>query len=124
MERLLKVKKTALAIATVSLALGVISVFGAVLCSLKLLYIPLILCVLFAAYAAYGCPFYFLAYANAKLSVKIFRTVAEEETYSIGSIAAAVGIKEDFARTIIGKTIRKEYIRGFSFDGENLIKEK
>lgn len=124
MEKLLKVKRNRLTLAISSLVLLPVSAFGVVLFSLKLLYIPLLTCILLTAYAVYGCPFYFLAYADAKLCVKIFRVLAKEQTYSVAAIATAVGIKEDFARKLIEKTIRKKYITGFLLDGEKVIKEQ
>ena len=95
-----------LAVAISSLSLGILSIAGIIFFILKLWYLPMALCIALTAHAFYGCPFYFIAYANAKISEKIIREIEGGES-DISVIADRVGVRHDFTEKLIEKSRKR-----------------
>ena len=119
---LTKAKNVRLALAILFLVLGAASLFGIVLFSVKLLYIPLILCTLSALISVYASPLFFFAYIDLRLCVRIFKVAADREIYDVDGLSFAVGIKKDSLAALVKRAVRKGYVGDFSFDGELLTK--
>ena len=106
MKKLQGRKRLLLAVAISSLLLGILSIAGIIFFILKLWYIPMVLCIALTAHAFYGCPFYFIAYANAKISEKILREIEGGES-DLAVIADRAGVKPDFAEKLIEKSRKR-----------------
>ena len=106
MEKLSGRKRLLLTVAITSLLLGVLSIAGIIFFILKLWYIPMALCIAVTAHAFYGCPFYFIAYANAKISEKIIHEIEKGEA-DLAVIATRVGVKADFVEKLIEKSRKR-----------------
>ena len=106
MEKLLGRKRMLLAVAISSLSLGILSIAGIIFFILKLWYLPMALCIALTAHAFYGCPFYFIAYANAQISEKILREIEGGES-DLAVIADRAGVKPDFAEKLIEKSRKR-----------------
>ena len=109
MERLVARKKLFLTVAITSAVLGIVSIAGIIFFILKLLYVPMVLCIIVTAHGFYGCPFYFIAYDNAK-KCKILLLEIQNGEKSIKTIAERAGLKVEFAEKLIEKAISKGYI--------------
>ena len=109
MERLEKHKRLLLAVAIASAVLGAASIAGIIFFILKLWYIPMVLCILATAHGFYGCPFYFIAYANAKKCEIILSEIQDGEK-DLGLIAERAGIRVSFAEKLISQSVSRGYI--------------
>ena len=110
MEKLLKAKKIQFIIAVASLAVGILSIAGIIFFILKLLYVPMAICIALTAHGFYGCPFYFLNNAKLKICIAMLAYIEQNKSADISQIAAAVGIKQEFAEKLMKKCIEKGYI--------------
>ena len=72
MDGIVKRKRILLAVAITSLILGASAIAGIIFFILRLWYIPMALCIAVTAHGFYGCPFYFIAYSNAKKREVLF----------------------------------------------------
>ena len=121
MEKVQRNKKIWLISAIASAAFGLASVAGIVIFAMKLLYLPLGICIALVANAFYGCPFYLIAFGNSRLCERAIKAICETGLLDIDSISEAIMAKPKFARTIVEKCINKGYIKGYAFDGDKLI---
>ena len=119
MQRLLKKEKLLLGAGVSSSVIGLVSIAGIILFILKLLYLPMAICILLTAHGFYGTPLYFLRRADVKLSRRILSFV-DDGVYELDAIANAVGVKSDFAEKLIRGLIKKGYLSEFELDGSTL----
>ena len=112
MKKLEKRKKLFLSVAIASAVLGVASVAGTVIFILNLLYVPMAVCILIAAHGFYGCPFYFIEYANLLRCGVILSEIEKGET-NISLIAERAGITVDFADKLIKKSLKAGFLGSF-----------
>ena len=101
MDKITKKKKILFATAIISLILGVLSIAGIIFFILKLWYIPMAICIAITAHGFYGCPFYFIGYANAKKAEILLAEMQGGK--SIEEAAQTAGVKPDFAAELLEK---------------------
>ena len=111
MDKLKKRKRQLLAVAVISAVTGAASIAGIIASILMLWYVPMFLCIAITAHGFYGCPFYFIAYANMKKCEILVSEIQRGET-ELEVIASRAGIKVDFAKKLIKKSVFKGYIDG------------
>lgn len=121
MEKVLKAKKIWLIAAIASASLGALSVVGIVIFALKLLYVPLGLSIAFVAHAFYGCPFYLIAFGNARLCERTVTAVSDKGVFDIDLISEDIKAKPNFTKKIVEKCINKGYLLGYTLDGDKLV---
>ena len=109
MEKLVKAGKIKLAVIISLAVLGILSLVGIALFSLKLLYAPLIICIVIAIAAIYAVPLLIISRKDGKLYAKILAK-AEEGITSEEALSAVLSIKPSAFRKIIAKGIKKGYI--------------
>lgn len=122
MEKVLKTKKIWLAWGIASAVLGVASIVGIVLFAINLLYVPMAISIALTAHAFYGCPFYFLAFGNARLCERTVLAVSEHGLTDIESIAKFTMTKPNFANAVVEKCLLKGYLTGYMLDGDRLVR--
>ncbi len=110
MKKIKIVKYIWLAAALLSVLLGAAAIAGILISSLKLLYIPLVISLIFAAHAFYGTPFYFIAYSNMRLTERAAEAVVAKGLTELSDIAECINLNSDFCRKLLEKAIRKNYI--------------
>lgn len=120
MEKVLKAKKIWLIAAIASAALGALSIAGIVIFALKLLYVPLGISIAFVAHAFYGCPFYLIAFGNARLCERTVTAVSDKKIFDIELISEEIKAKPNFTKNIVEKCINKGYIEGYMLEGDKL----
>ena len=101
MNGIIKKKRILLAVAIASLILGALAIAGIIFFILKLWYVPMAICIAVPAHGFYGCPFYFIGYANAKKAEILL--VEMQGGKSIEEAAKTVGVKPDFAAELLKK---------------------
>ena len=109
MEKLLKAEKIQKAALIISAALCLPAIVGTVLFSLKLLYVPLVICIAVAVASIYAIPFLWISLKDGRLYAKIISEAAGGAV-SLMELSAALGIKPEALRKIIDKGIKKEYV--------------
>ncbi len=109
MDKLEKKRKIKLAALILSAALCVISLVCTALFSLKLWYVPLVICVAIAIASIYAIPFLWFSLKDGKLYTRLILKM-EEGVLSLDELSAAVGIKPDALRKIIDKGVEKGYL--------------
>ena len=113
MDELKSDKRKWLARAVISMIIGAVSIAGIIFFILKLRYFPMAVCIALTAHAFYGCPFYFIAYSNAKKREVLFSALEKGEDFE--SAAKAAGVTADFA-----KRLTKGYIITEFYQEDNL----
>ncbi len=121
MEKVKKIKKIWLITGISSAVLGAASIVGIVLFAINLLYVPMAISIAFTAHAFYGCPFYFIAFGNARLCERVVTAVLEHGLTDIESISKFTMAKPDFAKSLIEKCLMKGYLTGYMLDGDRLV---
>ena len=109
MEKLLRDKKIKALALIASAVLGALAFFGIALFSLKLLYLPLAICIVIAISSIYAVLFLSFSLRDAKLYEKII-SKAEEGITSIDELSNALGIKPEALEKIINKCKKNGYI--------------
>ena len=109
MEKVIKAKRITAVWLLLSLILTAASLFGIAVLSLKLMYVPLAICIAIAIAAIYAIPFLLISIKDKGLYLKIL-TEIENGADSIESISEVLRIKPDALRKIINKGIKKQYI--------------
>jgi hypothetical protein len=122
MEKLLRAKSLWLFFAVGSAVLGGISIAGIIFFILKLWYVPMAVCILITAHGFYGCPFYFIEYSDIKRCELILNAI-EAGDRDVSVIAEKAMVKEEFAKVLIEKTLKKGYLTAYIFDGEKITEE-
>ncbi len=122
MEKAVKIKKIWLITGIASAVLGVASIVGIVLFAINLLYVPMAISIALTAHAFYGCPFYFLAFGNARLCERAVSAVLEHGLRDIESIAKFTMTKPNFTKTVVEKCLIKGYFTGYMLDGDKLVR--
>ena len=122
MEKVQKIKKIWLITGIASAVLGVASIVGIVVFAINLLYAPMAISIALTAHAFYGCPFYFLAFGNARLCERAVSAALEHGLTDIESIAKFTMTKPNFAKTIVEKCLLKGYLTGYMLDGDKLVR--
>lgn len=122
MERVVRIKKIWRITGIASAVLGVASIVGIVLFAIKLLYVPMAISIVLTAHAFYGCPFYFLAFLNARLCERTVSAVSEHGLKDIESIAKFTMAKPNYAKMLVEKCLIKGYLTGYMLDGDKLVR--
>ena len=99
-----------LVLALLSIALAIAGVACIAVFGMKLMYAPLIVSLVVAAYAFYSVPFYFSAYAKAGLCEKVVLVSTRDSLKDAHSIASALGMKDAAVEKIIQKCVCKGYL--------------
>lgn len=120
MQKLIRNEKLLLFAAILSATVAAASIAGIIFFIMKLLYVPMAICILLAAHGFYGTPLYLLRRADLKLSRSILSSV-EEGIYGIGAIAEHVGVKSDFAEKLILGLIKRGYLSDFTLEKDTLV---
>lgn len=121
MEKVQKIKKIWLITGIASAVLGVASIVGIAVFAINLLYVPMAISIALTAHAFYGCPFYFLAFGNARLCERAVSAISEHGFTDIESIAKFTMTKPNFAKTVVEKCLLKGYLTGYMLDGDKLV---
>ena len=122
MEKLLRAKRLWLFWAVGSVVLGGISIAGIIFFILKLWYVPMAVCILITAHGFYGCPFYFIEYSNIKRCELILNAIDVGDR-DLSVIAEKAMVREDFAKVLIEKAVKKGYITGYMLGEEKIIEK-
>lgn len=121
MEKVLKTKKIWLITGIVSAVLGVAAIVGIALFAVNLLYVPMAISIALTAHAFYGCPFYFIAFGNARVCERIVAAILEHGLLDIESISKYAMVKPGFAKTLVAKCLLKGYLEGYMLNGDILV---
>ena len=111
MQRVNKLKKLYLIFAIVSLSLVPVSVLCMVLFGLKLLYAPLIISIVVAAYAFYSAPIFFYLYAKIKLCALIISKTGGTASFDVAELAESLKIKKSAANKLLVYCYKKQFIK-------------
>ena len=109
MQKLIRNEKLLLFAAVSSAISALLSIAGIIFFIWKLLYVPMAICILIAAHGFYGCPFYFIAYANAKKCEIVLSEIQKGEQ-ELELIAECAGITVPFVEKLIALSIMRGYI--------------
>ncbi len=90
----------------VSAALALCSIGLAVLFSLKLLYAPLAIALVFALHGFYGAPFYLTAWLNRRL----IRRMLDNGASDAASASELLGVNAEFSGKLVAIASRRGYI--------------
>ena len=121
MEKLIKKRRLFRIIAIVSAVLGTVGIVMTAVFAYKLLYFPMALAILLVANGFYGTPFYVLAYANAKLRIKVVAAILGGAD-SISAVAEETGLKEQYAHRATLYCIDHGYLSGYTLSDSNVVK--
>ena len=93
MQRLIKAGRIKLWVSLILTALGIASLVGTALFSLKLLYAPLIICIITATAAIYAVPLLVISRRDGRLYMKIIENT-EEGKASLDELSGAVAVND------------------------------
>ena len=122
MKKLLSHRRIWLSVGIVSAITGALSVVLVVLFAIKFKFVLMGISIAFLAHAFYGCPFYFIAYANTKVYGRIVDAVENQKIKELSVIADYAMMKEDFIEGQVKKTIAKGYLLGYMISDGRVLK--
>ena len=76
--------------------------------------------IIFTLYGFYGCPFYWIGYASSRELRSIIETINIDHIYNVNELSSHLQMDKKLLIQNINKIIKKRYLVGFIFDGENL----
>ena len=120
MQKLIKHEKLLLFAAVFSACIALASIAGIIFFIMKLLYVPMAICILLTAHGFYGTPLYLLHRADLKLSRCILSSI-EDGIYGLDMIAERTGVKSDFAEKLILRLIKNGYLSDYTFAENTLV---
>ena len=120
MQKLIKREKLLLFAAVSSAFAGAFSIAGIIFFILKLMYLPMAVCILICAHGFYGTPIYLMRRADVKCARLIITAVNSGER-SLKDISEHAGVKSEFGAKIIGQLLEKGYITDLTLEGELLV---
>lgn len=109
MEKLIKAKKIKLAALIASIAFMIAALCGMALFAMKLLYLPLIICIAVAVAVIYAIPFLSVSIYDLRLCTKIIAE-ADDGALTAEEISERLCIKPEAVIKIINKYVRLGYI--------------
>ena len=123
MKKLLICRKIWLSVGIASALLGILGLAAIPLFAIKLKYAALAISIAFVANACYGCPFYFIAYKNSQLFLKVYDTVIKDGVKELSLIAARLEIKEECIEKVLSRALKRDCFSEYSISSGLVVKK-
>ena len=120
MEKLIRKERILLFAAISSGLVGAASIAGIIFFILKLLYVPMAICILLVAHGFYGCPLYSIRRADVKRARLVMMAMGEGER-SLAAISEYAGVKSDFGAKLVMWLLKKGYVTDLAVLGDELV---
>ena len=111
-----------LTVGILSAVLGILGIIGIPIFALNVMFVPMGISIALLAHAFYGCPFYFIAFANTSIYERILTAVIKEKISELPLIAQYAMVKESSIRFLLEKVIKKGYLEGYMISEERVLK--
>lgn len=121
MKKLLTHRKIWLSVGIASAVLGLLGIVGIPLFALNSKFVLMGICIALVAHCFYGCPFYFIAFANTRVYGRIVDAVEEKKLRELENIAQYAMIKEESIKAFVEKVISRGYLSGYAISEGRLV---